>query len=162
MNELVKLHGGAASIESELQKGTTISVHIPLGKAHLPADRIGKADSLQASVVAARPYVEEALRWLPEASTQNSDHTLLAMKMARVPTPKDAHPRAAVYGSRVIVADDNSDMRAYVRALLESRYEVEAVPDGQAAFEAARREIPDLIVSDVMMPRRLIRGATPH
>ena len=153
VNELVKLHGGAASIDSELQKGTTISIQIPLGKAHLPADRIAKADSLQRSVVAARVYVEEALRWLPDSLTQNSDGTLLAMKMPRVPTPRDSHPRAAVYGSRVVVADDNSDMRAYLRALLESRYEVEAVADGQAALEAARRKVPDLIVSDVMMPR---------
>ena len=153
VNELVRLHGGVASIESELQKGTTVSVRIPFGKAHLPVDRLGKADSPQASVVAARAYVEEALRWLPESSTPESDETLLAMKMPRVPTPRDAHPRTAVYGSRVIVADDNSDMRAYVRGLLESRYEVETVPDGQAALEAARRETPDLIVSDVMMPR---------
>jgi len=152
VNELVRLHGGTASIESELQKGTTISVRIPFGRAHLPEDRIGEAESLQAPVVGARPYVEEALRWLPELSTPRSDETV-AMNMARVPTPRDAHPRAAVYGSRVIIADDNSDMRAYVRGLLESRYEVEAVPDGQAALEAARREIPALIVSDVMMPR---------
>ena len=153
VNELVKLHCGVASIESELQKGTTITVSIPFGKTHLPEDRVGKADSLRSPVVAARQYVEEALRWLPEASIPNPDDALLAMKMARVPTPRDAHPRSAVYGSRVIVADDNSDMRAYVRELLESRYEVEVVPDGQAALDAARREIPDLIVSDVMMPR---------
>jgi PAS domain S-box-containing protein len=152
VNELVKLHGGAVTVESELQKGTLISVRIPMGKAHLPPERIGRAESLQAPVAAARPYVEEALRWLPETPRRLQDATL-AMKMPRVPTPRDAHPRAAVYGSRVIVADDNSDMRAYVRELLDSRYEVEAVADGEAALEAARRETPDLIVSDVMMPR---------
>jgi PAS domain S-box-containing protein len=153
VHELVKLHGGTVTAQSKLQEGTTLVVRIPLGSAHLPAERIGAAKSLQASVVAARPFVEEALRWLPETSGTLGETPTLAVKMTRMPTPRDAHPRAAVYGSRVIIADDNSDMRAYVRELLESRYQIEAVADGQAALEAARRETPDLIVSDVMMPR---------
>ncbi|HEX4674748.1 MAG TPA: ATP-binding protein [Steroidobacteraceae bacterium] len=153
VQELVKLHGGTVTAQSKLQEGTTLVVRIPLGSAHLPAERIGAAKSLQAPVVAARPFVEEALRWLPETLGTLGETPTLAVKMTRMPTPRDAHPRAAVYGSRVIIADDNSDMRAYVRELLESRYQIEAVADGQAALEAARRETPDLIVSDVMMPR---------
>jgi PAS domain S-box-containing protein len=153
VHELVKLHGGTVTAQSKLQEGTTLVVRIPIGSAHLPAERIGAAKSLQASVVAARPFVEEALRWLPETLGTLGETPTLAVKMTRMPTPRDAHPRAAVYGSRVIIADDNSDMRAYVRELLESRYRIEAVADGQAALEAARRETPDLIVSDVMMPR---------
>jgi PAS domain S-box-containing protein len=153
VHELVKLHGGTVTAQSKLHEGTTLVVRIPLGSAHLPAERIGAAKSLQASVVAARPFVEEALRWLPETLGTLGETPTLAVKMTRMPTPRDAHPRAAVYGSRVIIADDNSDMRVYVRELLESRYQIEAVADGQAALEAARRETPDLIVSDVMMPR---------
>ncbi|HEY0341910.1 MAG TPA: ATP-binding protein, partial [Steroidobacteraceae bacterium] len=154
VHELVKLHGGTVTAQSKLKEGTTLVVRIPVGSAHLPPERIGAASSLQGTVSAARAFVEEALRWLPEAVSGALDETpTLAMRMPRVPTPRDAHPRAAVYGSRVIVADDNLDMRAYVRELLESRYQIEAVADGQAALEAARRQTPDLIVSDVMMPR---------
>jgi signal transduction histidine kinase len=153
VHELVKLHGGTVTAQSKLQEGTTLVVRIPLGSAHLAPERIGATKSLQAWAVAARPFVEEVLRWLPETAGRPGETPTLAMKMTRMPTPRDAHPRAAVYGSRVIVADDNSDMRAYVRELLESRYEIETVADGQAALEAARRETPDLIVSDVMMPR---------
>jgi signal transduction histidine kinase len=153
VHELVKLHGGTVSAESRLKEGSTLTVRIPLGSSHLPIERIGAAKSLQAPAVSARQFVEEVLRWLPETVGASQEVAPLAMKMTRTPTPRDAHPRAAVHGSRVIVADDNSDMRAYVRELLESRYKVEAVADGQAALEAARRETPDLIVSDVMMPR---------
>ena len=153
VHELVKLHAGTVTAESRLNEGTTLRVRLPLGSSHLPSERVGTARSLQAPVVAARLYVEEALRWLPESVATSDESPSLAMKMTRVPTPRDAHPRSAVHGSRVIVADDNSDMRAYVRELLESRYEIEAVADGQAALEAARRQTPDLIVSDVMMPR---------
>lgn len=147
VSELVKLHGGIVTAESELGRGSCFVVRIPLGHAHLPPDRVTEGQSLDSPVVAARPYVEEVLRWLPDAGSSSHEAPL-----SRVPTPRDAHPRAAVHGSRVIVADDNSDMRDYLRELLRSRYEVEAVVDGQAALAAARRQAPDLIVSDVMMP----------
>ena len=52
-----------------------------------------------------------------------------------------------------MLADDNADMRDYVRRLLASRYEVEAVGDGEAAVEAARAQQFDLVLSDVMMPK---------
>src|SRR6187549_2552279 len=54
---------------------------------------------------------------------------------------------------RVLLADDNADLRDYVRRLLEVNYEVEVVADGVAALEAARACPPNLIISDVMMPR---------
>jgi signal transduction histidine kinase len=153
VHELVKLHGGTVTAQSRLKEGTTLVVRIPLGSTHLAPERVGAAKSHQAPVDSARQFVEEAMRWLPETVNTSTEAPPLAMKMTRTPTPQDAHPRAAVHGSRVIVADDNSDMRSYLRELLESRYKVEAVADGQAALEAARREAPDLIVSDVMMPR---------
>ena len=53
---------------------------------------------------------------------------------------------------RILVADDNADMRNYVRRLLEPRWEVEAVSDGRAALEAIRARKPDLVLTDVMMP----------
>src|SRR5262249_55539827 len=54
--------------------------------------------------------------------------------------------------ARILVADDNPDMREYVVRLLSQRWRVEAVADGQAAFEAATAAPPDVVVSDVMMP----------
>jgi signal transduction histidine kinase len=81
--------------------------------------------------------VEEALRWLPEGEGQ---------------LPPDL-PRATFEGTaRIVVADDNADMRDYLRRILAARWEVEVVPDGRAALEAARRRRPDLVLTDVMMP----------
>ncbi|MFT3685745.1 MAG: response regulator [Phycisphaerales bacterium] len=53
---------------------------------------------------------------------------------------------------RIVLADDNADMREYVRGLLAQRYRVETVGNGRAAIDTARRERPDLIITDVMMP----------
>ena len=54
---------------------------------------------------------------------------------------------------RVLVVDDNVDMRQYIVRLLAKRYDVDAAPDGDAALGAVRAQRPDLIMSDVMMPR---------
>ena len=70
-----------------------------------------------------------------------------------VPEPLADRRFASTFGARVLLADDNPDMRGYVAGLLTPNYRVEAVADGKAALEAVRRERPDLIVSDVMMPR---------
>jgi CheY-like chemotaxis protein len=71
--------------------------------------------------------------------------------------PEDLSPHEAQVqsqGRRVLLADDNADMRGYVARLLsQSGYRVQAVVDGAAALAAAREHKPDLILSDVMMPR---------
>jgi signal transduction histidine kinase len=156
VHELIKLHGGTVSVDSELGKGTTFTIRLPLGSEHLPPERIGSSAPHPAAVRTARAYVQEALRWLPDVPGGGTTSDTV-MRQLRLGGTEDTglHNGSgfAAPAGRIVVADDNADMRSYVRELLESRYEVEAVADGQAALEAARRCTPDLIVSDVMMPR---------
>jgi signal transduction histidine kinase len=134
VQELVALHGGSISVESDLGRGATFTVRIPRGAAHLPAGRVRAAPDGGSSSTRAGAYVEEALSWLPGPQAS--------------PGASQGGPR-----NRILVADDNADLREYARRLLAEHYEVEAVADGAAAFAAAQVRKPDLVVTDVMMPQ---------
>jgi signal transduction histidine kinase len=147
VQELIKLHGGTIRVQSMHRHGSTFIITVPKGKAHLPQDRISGALPHKSASNGARLYLEEALRWLPEdvtgldAETESNDFLV----EAAVAGPSQA--------ARILLADDNADMRAYIRRLLERRYTVEAVVNGESALLAARAHPPDLLLSDVMMPR---------
>jgi signal transduction histidine kinase/DNA-binding response OmpR family regulator len=102
-----------------------------------------------ATATSAQAYVQEALRWLPESASNTVAHSPVIEDMVAV---SDALARSHG-GARILLADDNADMRAYVRRLLAPLYTVELAADGEQALVAARRARPDLILSDVMMPR---------
>jgi signal transduction histidine kinase len=147
VQELVKLHGGFIRVESTLGAGSTFVVSIPFGQDHLASSQLGGARTLNSTAVGAKPFVEEALRWLPDTTGDNeiiSDHEFLP-----VPCPPMSEGGLR---PRILVADDNADMRQYVARLLAEHYEVETAPDGQAALMEARERPPNLILSDVMMP----------
>ncbi|MDX6333669.1 MAG: hypothetical protein QOG05_1009, partial [Streptosporangiaceae bacterium] len=156
VHELVGLHGGSITADSVMDKGSTFSVRLPLGSGHLPADRVAPEPSGPGSGGNTALYVLEALRW-----SGGADDSLPAAWPGREAAPPAAGARWGTAASaappdgtpcRVLVADDNADMREYLGRLLSPAYLVHAVGDGESALAAARAEHPDLIISDVMMP----------
>jgi signal transduction histidine kinase len=165
VDELTRLHGGAVAAESVPDRGSMFRVTIPFGSAHLAPDHIaGRPRELGAGAGGATAFVSEALRWLPEGDSAPGEQRHASADGQHEPAVPGA--TAALAGlfpgsrrerrkerPRVVLADDNADMRGYVRRLLAPRYDVIAVCDGTAALEAARAASPpDLILTDVMMP----------
>ena len=141
INELVKLQGGRITAESRLGQGSAFHVDIPFGKSHLPPEHVAADKKVAGVGMIGASFVEEALRWLPEGDARRDE----------VPGPAVEAIRRQ--RARVIVVDDNGDMRAYIKDLLERDWVVEAYADGEAALSAILHAPPDLVVSDVMMPR---------
>ena len=138
VRELVGMHGGSVRVESVVDEGTTFTVSLPTGMAHLPAEQVGAVRAAASTATGATPYVHEAMRWLPTPQSPGE------------PALTDPPHERSV--ARVLVADDNADMRDYMTRLLGDRWVVDAVPDGASALERARTMRPDVVVSDVMMP----------
>jgi signal transduction histidine kinase len=137
VRDTVALHGGKVEVKSRVGEGTTFTVTLPLGPVAAADEPIEAAD-VAASPRGAEPFVLEAARWLPDDT--------------------EAEPAADAGGAPptsacVLVADDNADMRDYLVRLLRPHWRVEATADGAAALARARQAKPDLIVTDVMMPK---------
>ncbi len=135
--ELAELHGGRPSVQSVPGVGTTFTVEIPLGREHIQADQLGERPREISVEREAAGFLAEANRWLRREQT---------------PAP-GAASSTQPDRPRVLIADDNPDMRDYIATLLGDAYDVQTAPDGQAALELAQADPPDLVLTDVMMPR---------
>jgi PAS domain S-box-containing protein len=158
VQELIQLHGGTITASSAEGAGTTLTIRLPFGHAHLPAGALVPAGHAATVSATADPFVQEALRWLPgtvrdgddDGTGTRSGHEEITPASDTGPSPQPGRALPA----RVLIADDNADMREYLARLLRTAgYQVTTVTDGQAALHAVRGGVPDLVISDVMMPR---------
>ena len=142
VRDLVELQGGHIAVESAPGAGSAFVVTLPFAPAAADAaagaPAAGAPAAPSARVRAA--FAEEAGRWLPASR-------------ADAPAPRPPEEGVVLSMGRVLVADDNADMRDYLARLLGQHWEVDVAADGLDAFERVRQVRPDVVVADVMMPR---------
>ena len=141
VHELVQLHGGRIQVSSELDKGSSFEVSLPLGSAHLPIEYVRRVNSGEKSGVLSEAFVEDALAW-------NSQDAAAADARLAGETANEAASEATI-----LLVDDNADMRSYLARLLSPHWSVITAADGMQALEILKTRTPDLVLSDVMMPR---------
>ena len=138
---LVLLHHGVIFAENRADgcSGTRFVVRLPLGAAHLRPDEL----ETTASSHAVQASLESAMRKSIDILTEEDDGD--GGKAAEAPTARKMRPK-------VLVVEDEDEIRQYLQQELSGEYKVETCRDGKEAYEKVLRQMPDLVVSDIVMP----------
>ncbi len=149
--ELVELHGGTIAVTSPGTNGTTFSFFLPFGRDHIRPEVIERRQQFEEPPL--RRRADDSLGPRIEADTPES-HTDdgAARSVVEHSDGFDPLPFAAGRRPRILLAEDNPEVRDFILTLLEPRFNVVAAEDGASAWKMVRAESPDLVVSDVMMP----------
>ena len=157
VKELVELHGGKITVASTYGEGTTFTIWLQVGMAHLPADQIievpTEMQSSRAAVELADIELQEDVpQPLPEVGALVAEET--ALRGLPEPEGVSGQPAdAATPTAQILVVDDNSDLRTYVsRVLRQVGYHVWTARNGAEGFQMAQTHRPHLVVTDLMMP----------
>lgn len=155
VKELVDLHHGTIEVRSEVGKGTHCTVRLPLGRDHLKDDEVLDTSEGARRSEHISPLTPDPIT--PAAQHKNHEEET-APSSRQVGTPANDSTEESLTADDkkpiILVVEDNADVRTYIKGLLTSAYRVLEARDGAYGIEQAQETVPDLVISDVMMPKK--------
>jgi len=142
--ELAQLHGGSLTVDSELGEGSTFTLFLKSGKEHFHTE-ITERRQVHVDVHPARRFDDRATA-LPRPMEQATAE----IRQSQRPPERVLLDRGRV--PRVLVAEDEDDLRGFIVGVLRETYTVDAAKNGSEALELMKKQRPDLVLTDVMMP----------
>ena len=164
VKELIKLHGGTLDIESHTQEeatdgshGSVFRVCIPLGSDHLPRDAIDTSASVSSHNTYGRGIVDEAMQWNRDRDSSTVDDSQSSgdsVTESSSGSSRGLDPSTLYFAKEdtIMLVDDSFDTRRYMRSIFAPYCTIVEARDGQEALDLCAKSLPDLIISDVMMP----------
>lgn len=143
--ELTQLHGGSLAVESELGEGATFTLFLKSGKEHFDAEVVERRNTQTLEHPGRR--VEDGLI---AASARGMAETAAELRMSEPPAERILLDRGRV--PRILVAEDEDDLRGFIAGILSQTYAVDSARNGSEALELMKKHRPDLVLTDVMMP----------
>ena len=134
VSEFAKMHGGNISVSSKVNEGSEFVVTIPTGRKHLPVEQIDES-GIDSEVRLADAFLEEADSLIGMPANNKTDQA------------EQSHDTL-----HILVVDDNPDMRNYLKNILGRKFTVLTAVNGIDALQKMQDQVPQLVVSDVMMP----------
>lgn len=136
VKHIVEMHHGRVNVESEPGKGTSFAVYLPEGKSHFEEDDCTWDETPDAD---------------DKEKGRESISDLMLLPEAEETSQKTEEERTAARQT-VLIIEDNTDMRRYLRDLMKKYYRVLEAENGEEGVKVAVEQVPDLVLSDVMMP----------
>ncbi|MFD2519997.1 ATP-binding protein [Emticicia soli] len=134
IKELVQLHKGQISVESEEGIGSKFTVSIPLGKSHLSITQIHENSEFTEAI--SNVYIDEAASFLQDIKKKPTNEK--TKYDASLPT--------------ILIVDDNTDMRQHIESIISTNYNTITAANGVEALRIITDQQPALVLSDIMMP----------
>lgn len=147
VSELVKLHHGTITVNSIKGEGSSFIVQIPLGKKHLPLQQVKENLPLDTSAQIKNLFEKESLDILLHNDTID--------KLDDENEPETITKKAEFLDNtlaKILIVDDNADMRGYLYRILSPYFNVSVAVNGKEALKKMHYIMPDLVLSDIMMP----------
>lgn len=126
---LIALHGGSIEVESEVNELTRFTFNVPLGNRHFKEEHLLPVKSNQARKHLSNVVQEEATYFLEPEKHQEKDHL-----------------------QKILIVEDNQEVRAFTASIFQKSYTVLEAENGEEGLKKAQKELPEVIISDIMMP----------